>query len=93
VGGRYDFLEGGLSRRAFMDPESRTAHIPLSGPLDLETIRNRLAATSTVEDLGRALLIVTREAEFILLADGAAIVRGVGDPEQARCLLDALLEG
>jgi len=92
VGGRYDFLSGGLSRRAFMDPESGTAHIPLSGPLDLEAIRKRLTPTYTIEDLGRALLIVTREAEVILLADGAAIVRGVGDPEQAGCLLDTLLE-
>ncbi len=93
VGGRYDFLEGGLDRRAFMDSESGTAHIRLSGPLDLEAIRNRLAATATVEDQGQALLIVTREAEFMLLADGTAVVRGVGDPERARCLLDTLLEG
>lgn len=91
VGGRYDFLESGLIRRAYMDSEGGTAHIPLSEPLDLETIRERLAATSEVEDLGQALRIVTREAEFILLADGA-IVRGVGDPEQARSLLDALLK-
>jgi adenylyltransferase/sulfurtransferase len=92
VGGRYDYLEGGLMGRAYMESESGTAHIPLPGPLDLQAIRERLAATSEVEDLGQALRIVTREAEFILLANGAAVVRGAADAEEARSMLDSLLE-
>jgi len=91
VGGRYDFLEGRSGRGAFMDTEGGTAHIPLDGPLDLEEIAGRLSEEFPVEDLGWALRIKSGEAEFVLLAGGIAIVRGVGDIGRAERLLDALL--
>ena len=92
VAGRYEFLDGGPVRRAYMESESGTFHISLPEPLDLEAIQEKLAAESEVENLGGALRIVTDEAEFVLLRAGAAIVRGVADPEQARSLLGALLK-
>ena len=91
VGGRYDFLTSGPVRRTCMESESGTAHFHLSAPLDLSEIRDRLAASFEVEDLGQALRIVTGEAEFVLLADGAAIVRGPVDLGWARSLLDSVL--
>jgi molybdopterin/thiamine biosynthesis adenylyltransferase len=93
VGGRYDFLEAAPAGRTFVDSESGTIRIHLSGPIDTKSLRERLAATTAVEDLGLALRIVKGEAEVVIFADGGAVIRGAGNPQEARRLLDALLEG
>jgi molybdopterin/thiamine biosynthesis adenylyltransferase len=92
VRGDYEFLEGIPARREFMDCETATAHLALRAPSDLKEIRRRLSVRHEAEDVGGALRVVTPEAEFMLLADGTAIVRGAQDLGQARSLLDRLLE-
>jgi hypothetical protein len=89
---RFDFLEGRVRRQSFVAPEGTTTHIRLPGALDLLALRERLAGTTEMEAQGKALRVVTDDAEFVLLADGAVIVRGVGDRKRAEALLDALLE-
>jgi molybdopterin/thiamine biosynthesis adenylyltransferase len=91
VGRRFDFLASGPVLPVYMEPGSGTIRVHLQGPIDLMAVRDKLAETSEVEDLGQALRIATSEAEFILLSDGAAIVRGAADPERAKALVGSLL--
>jgi molybdopterin/thiamine biosynthesis adenylyltransferase len=93
VQGVYEFLDGDAVRRDSLDSESRTALLSLSAPFDLGMIGNRLAEHHAVVDLGGVLRVTTPEVEFLLLADGTAVVRGVQDLGQARSVLRNLLKG
>jgi molybdopterin/thiamine biosynthesis adenylyltransferase len=75
------------------DSESRTARVLLAVSVDLTTIRERLGVAYQVEDTGRSLRVVVPEGEVLFMPGGIAVVRPAQSLDQARRLVQSLLEG
>jgi adenylyltransferase/sulfurtransferase len=92
VRGLHEYLERGR-REDFFDSQNGSAHLVLSGPVDLSRLQKSLAGERTVVEVGGALRVETPEAEILLFSAGRAVVRPAGNLEQARSLVEEVLKG
>lgn len=86
--GRFDFLAGGgsVSTISLCGRNAVQIKAPDSGKIDLTELARRLEASVPVR-LSRYLLQIRPEPfEIALFPDGRAIIKGTGDPSEARAL-------
>ncbi len=85
VRGRYEFLEGKMSRDVVLCGRNAVQISPARDvALDLEELANRLRRTAEVRETPHVLFVRAEGLELAIFRDGRAIVKGTSDPARAR---------